>query len=108
MPLGPTGSNTAIPASDRGHLNRNRRSVLANGGGSEGGVSFNKRDQVMEKEDNLKRLLKVAEVAEMLNVSARTVWRMVSSGELPRPVNVGRCVRWRICDIDSYIQNLKS
>ena len=40
-------------------------------------------------------LLTVAQVAAMLRLSERSVWRMTSTGELPRPLRFGRAVRWR-------------
>ena len=50
------------------------------------------------------RLLNVDEVAKVLSVSVRTVWRLVSAGELPPPMKVGkRLRRWRARDIENYI-----
>ena len=40
-------------------------------------------------------LLTVAQVAATLQLSERTVWRMTSTGDLPRPLRFGRAVRWR-------------
>ncbi|MCL5281437.1 MAG: helix-turn-helix domain-containing protein, partial [Planctomycetes bacterium] len=34
------------------------------------------------------------ELAEMLDVSLRQVWRLNSAGKLPRPVRLGGSVRW--------------
>jgi predicted DNA-binding transcriptional regulator AlpA len=34
------------------------------------------------------------ELAEMLNVSLRQVWRLNSAGKLPRPIRLGGSVRW--------------
>ncbi len=49
------------------------------------------------------RMIDVTEVATILSVSTRTVWRLVSSGELPQPIRFGRNVRWRAGDIESWI-----
>jgi excisionase family DNA binding protein len=43
------------------------------------------------------------EVARMLNVSERTVWRMRSAGHLPPPVRLGGCVRWPVDAIKQWI-----
>lgn len=51
-------------------------------------------------------LLTVSEVAGMLGVSARSVWRLVSTGEVPRPVKVGTSTRWRRADIEAMIEIL--
>lgn len=45
--------------------------------------------------ENMEPLLITAEqVAALLQVSARTVWRLRSAGKLPKPVEVGGSVRW--------------
>jgi len=41
--------------------------------------------------------------AEMLTCSPRTVYRLSDSGEMPRPVKVGRLVRWRRKDLEDWI-----
>lgn len=38
--------------------------------------------------------LSVREVARLLGISVRTVWRLVAAGDLPQPVRVGRAARW--------------
>ncbi len=50
------------------------------------------------------RMIDVTEVATILSVSTRTVWRLVSSGELPQPIRFGRNVRWRASDIEGWIE----
>jgi excisionase family DNA binding protein len=54
-------------------------------------------------------LLTVQEVADRLNVSVRTVYRLLSRGELPQPVRFNRkLVRWKRCDMDRYIDSLSA
>ncbi|MFC1634556.1 helix-turn-helix transcriptional regulator [Planctomycetota bacterium] len=43
------------------------------------------------------------ELAEMLSLSVRTVWRLRSAGKLPQPVNVGSSCRWRVCDVEKWL-----
>ena len=50
-------------------------------------------------------LIAVSEVAELLDVSERTVWRLKSSGRLPLPVRIGSAVRWRIEEIQKWISD---
>ncbi len=50
-------------------------------------------------------LISVAEVAKMLDISPRTVWRLLSAGKLIRPVRLGGAVRWRYDDVIRWIQN---
>ena len=47
--------------------------------------------------------LTVAELAKELRVSPRHVWRMHSSGKLPLPVRLGRCIRWNRDEIQQWI-----
>ncbi len=57
-------------------------------------------------------LMTATEVARVLNVSERTVWRMASraaggAGPFPKPVRIGRqVVRWRWEDMEKYLQEL--
>ena len=39
-------------------------------------------------------LLTVQQVAKLLQVSPRSVWRLRSAGEIPEPVKIGGAVRW--------------
>jgi prophage regulatory protein len=48
------------------------------------------------------------DVAELLCVSPRTVWRWSATGQLPPPVRVGaRCTRWRVSDLQRYLDALQ-
>ena len=53
------------------------------------------------------KLLDVREVAEILGIAVRSVWRLSATGELPPPVRIGaRIVRWRLTDIAGYTEAL--
>jgi excisionase family DNA binding protein len=52
-------------------------------------------------------MLDVKELAEKLRASVRTVWRWVSEGTLPRPVQLGGCTRWFESDIEEFQKKLK-
>lgn len=54
-------------------------------------------------ESSPQRMIDVREVATILSVSTRTVWRLISRGEIPQPIRFGRNVRWRQIDIESWI-----
>lgn len=45
----------------------------------------------------------VDEVAKMLRLSKRSVWRLRSAGVLPAPLRLGNSVRWLKSDIDAWI-----
>jgi excisionase family DNA binding protein len=50
-------------------------------------------------------MIDVREVAKILGISTRSVWRLVAKGELPPPIRFGRTVRWRTVDIDRCIED---
>ncbi|HEY4311889.1 MAG TPA: helix-turn-helix domain-containing protein [Pirellulales bacterium] len=50
-------------------------------------------------------LIKANEVADLLGVSTRTLWRLLSEGRLPQPVRLGGNTRWRLPDIETWIAN---
>ena len=50
-------------------------------------------DEELESRDPL--LIPASEVARLLNISKRTLWRLLSAGKLPAPVRLGNAVRWR-------------
>ncbi|RPI64229.1 MAG: helix-turn-helix domain-containing protein [Planctomycetaceae bacterium] len=39
----------------------------------------------------------------MLGVSIRTIWRRVSAGELPKPIQVGGLTKWRRAEIEEWL-----
>lgn len=48
-------------------------------------------------------MLKVDDVATLLAISTRQVFRLSDSGKMPRPLKLGGAVRWRRSDIDAWI-----
>jgi predicted DNA-binding transcriptional regulator AlpA len=55
----------------------------------------------------IEAMLDVKSLSEKLGASVRTVWRLVSAGILPKPVQVGRCTRWFESDIEAFQRRLK-
>jgi len=45
----------------------------------------------------------VKALAKMLSSSARSVWRRLAAGDLPKPVRIGRSVRWELAAIHEWI-----
>jgi excisionase family DNA binding protein len=67
----------------------------------------NNQNQAKPSQDRpIPRLLSAVEVAELLTVSVSTVWRLRSQGVLPDAVRIGGSVRWRLRDIERYIETL--
>jgi predicted DNA-binding transcriptional regulator AlpA len=52
-------------------------------------------------------LIDVNTAATMLGISPRTVWRLVTKGELAEPVHIGRLARWQIIDILAFVDLLR-
>lgn len=48
-------------------------------------------------------LISVDELASMLGVSTRTLWRLLSAGKLIKPIKVGGSTRWRRSDVQQWI-----
>ena len=40
----------------------------------------------------------------MLGVSVRQVWRLHTTGRLPRNIRLGNCVRWRVAEIAAFVE----
>lgn len=57
--------------------------------------------------DRVERLLTLKEVAEILRLSVRTVWRLIDKKDLPQPVRVGRSVRLFLSDVLTYLERLR-
>lgn len=52
------------------------------------------------------RMLSIAEVAEYLNISAKTVYRLIEKGELPA-LKVGARWRFKPEDLEAYLERQK-
>ncbi len=50
------------------------------------------------------KLLRVREVAELLGVAVRSVWRLAASGDIPPAVKLGGSCRWRASDLARFIE----
>jgi len=48
-------------------------------------------------------LINASQFAGLLQVSSRTLWRMLSAGRLPKPIRVGGIVRWRVCEVKGWV-----
>jgi excisionase family DNA binding protein len=45
----------------------------------------------------------VRDLAALLNISIRQVWRMCDAGKMPKPARFGRAVRWSRSVIDKWL-----
>ena len=51
----------------------------------------------------LRELLTIRELAKVLKLSPRSIWRLVKNRELPAPVRIGGSIRWRADVITRWI-----
>ncbi len=49
-------------------------------------------------------LLTAQELAEMLGLCKRQIFRLNSIGKIPKPVRIGGSVRWRRSDIELWLE----
>ena len=54
--------------------------------------------------DSPATLLDVEQVAAILNVSARTVYRMADAGAMPRPRHLNTLIRWSRAEIEAWVK----
>ena len=53
------------------------------------------------------QLLTVRDVAAMLKVHPRSVWRMSAMGGIPAPLTLApKTIRWRLKDIEAHVAEL--
>jgi predicted DNA-binding transcriptional regulator AlpA len=50
------------------------------------------------------KLINAEELARMIDVSERTLWRLLSGRKLPQPVRIGRNTRWRLAEVTEWIE----
>ena len=48
-------------------------------------------------------LLPAAEAAKLLSISERHFYKLHSSGRVPRPIRLGRAVRWRADELRDWL-----
>ena len=48
-------------------------------------------------------LVSATELAELLSISERSLYRLKSTNQLPEPIKLGGCVRWRLTEIQKWI-----
>jgi predicted DNA-binding transcriptional regulator AlpA len=50
-------------------------------------------------------LIDAEEFAGKLGISVRTLWRLLSGRKIPDPVRIGRNTRWRLQEIERWIDD---
>jgi excisionase family DNA binding protein len=49
-------------------------------------------------------LLPVEDVARLLSVKPRTVWKWAACGRVPRPVKIGGRTLWRRAELEEWVE----
>jgi len=49
-------------------------------------------------------LLDALRIAALLGISRSSLYKLVSSGRAPRPIKIGRSVRWRREEIEDWVR----
>ena len=48
-------------------------------------------------------LVNANDLAKMLSISVRHLWRMKSAKKLPKAIQIGNCVRWKLLSISEWL-----
>lgn len=49
-------------------------------------------------------VLTAKQLADILSISTRTVWRFDSAGFMPKPIRLGKTVRWKAEEVTAWIE----
>jgi excisionase family DNA binding protein len=52
---------------------------------------------------NRTALITAAELAELMQISPRTLWRLLSAGKIIQPIRIGGSTRWRLREVEEWI-----
>jgi predicted DNA-binding transcriptional regulator AlpA len=61
------------------------------------------RSETSESPTDRQLLVGAKELARIMDISTRTLWRLLSKGELIEPIRVGGNTRWRLEQIRRWI-----
>lgn len=66
-------------------------------------AAIQETQQALQSETARPLSISVETLAEMLDISPRSVWRRLSCGEMIEPVRIGTSVRWRLSDAEAWV-----
>lgn len=49
-------------------------------------------------------LISADELARLINISTRTLWRLLSARQVPEPIRIGGSTRWRLDQVRQWIE----
>lgn len=50
-------------------------------------------------------LIPADQLASLMQISTRTLWRLLSAHRLPEPLRIGGSVRWRLEEVKQWIES---
>jgi prophage regulatory protein len=64
------------------------------------------KEQNQKKARNVQEAMAISarELAQMLDVSLRQIWRLNSAGKLPKPIRLGGSVRWNRQEVTEWFE----
>jgi prophage regulatory protein len=60
--------------------------------------------ETVKLDEELALLVSAEKLAQLLDISIRTLWRLRAAGRLPAPVRLGGSVRWRVDEVQAWIE----
>lgn len=58
----------------------------------------------MNNADGIPELMTAREVAQVLRISERSVWRLCAEKKIPSPLHVGGAARWKKQDFEQWFK----
>ena len=52
------------------------------------------------------KLLTVNDVAKLLKLSTRSIWRLVAANAMAKPIRIGGSIRWRESDVTTWLASI--
>jgi len=80
-----------------------RRAVTTEVGCTSQNVARNALFAGQKPPEDRRLLVDTTQVAKLLKVCEKTVWRMQTTGEMPMPIRIGRAVRWSYEEIKAWV-----
>ncbi len=60
----------------------------------------------LQDSSNVPKLLTVNDVAKLLKLSTRSVWRLVAANAIVKPIRIGGSIRWRASDVTTWLASI--
>jgi len=58
---------------------------------------------MVDQGKNIPQLITANDLARLLNVGIRSIWRMNNAGHIPLPIRLGHSVRWNTAEVYAWM-----